>query len=340
MSIANLPWNQPEAAERTCVRDEAGELTYAEVSRGVDAVAEQFAEYGVGRGDVVAHHAAQPPRAARRHRAAWRLGAAATPVNPVFTATEARYQLRRLRCAPSSTTDRRTRRSDGRRSGWRLAIGDASSRPAARARRRRRTTWPCWSTRAGRPAGPRASCSATPTSTRWSGSMAEAHGAVTAADHCLLILPLFHVNAVMVSLLAPLRVGGRLTIVGRFSPQTFFDEVERIRPTYFSAVPTIYALLASLPADVKPDTSSLRFVVCGAAPVSQELLTACERRFGFTMVEGYGLTEGTCASACNPVGPEATRKLGHRRTGRCPDSGSRSAAPTASTCRPARSARC
>jgi acyl-CoA synthetase (AMP-forming)/AMP-acid ligase II len=48
--------------------------------------------------------------------------------------------------------------------------------------------------------------------------------------------------------------------------------------------------------------------ICGAAPVSQELLTMSGRRFGFVMVEGYGLTEGTCCSACNPV--DGVRKLG------------------------------
>jgi acyl-CoA synthetase (AMP-forming)/AMP-acid ligase II len=134
------------------------------------------------------------------------------------------------------------------------------------------------------------------------------HLSLTQADHCLLVLPLFHVNAIMVSALASFRSGGQLSIVGSFSASRFFEQIERLRPTYFSAVPTIYALLASLPEDVRPDTSSLRFVVCGAAPVSAELLDRCEERFGFTMVEGYGLTEGTCASACNPI--DGVRKLG------------------------------
>jgi len=84
--------------------------------------------------------------------------------------------------------------------------------------------------------------------------------------------------------------------------------VQRYRPTYFSAVPTIYARLAELPDDVRPDTSSVRFAVCGAAPVSKELLLRTESRFGFPIVEGYGLTEGTCASTANPV--DGVRKPG------------------------------
>src|SRR5690606_2192863 len=93
---------------------------------------------------------------------------------------------------------------------------------------------------------------------------------MTAEDHCLLVLPLFHVNALMVSLLAPLQVGAQLTVMGAFDAGKFFDTVERQRPTNFSAVPTIYALLLTRAGDRRPDLSSLRFAVCGAAPATRE----------------------------------------------------------------------
>src|SRR5207302_8371392 len=94
-------------------------------------------------------------------------------------------------------------------------------------------------------------------------------------------------------------------------PQTFFNAVEHHRPTYFSAVPTIYSMLAALSEDVRPDTSSLRFAICGAAPASAELLTRFEARYGFPLIEGYGLSEGTCASTINPVaGPRRAGTVG------------------------------
>src|SRR5437667_82567 len=123
---------------------------------------------------------------------------------------------------------------------------------------------------------------------------------VTAADHSLLILPLFHVNGIVVGSLTPLLAGGRVTIADRFDPSTFFSVVERVRPTYFSAVPTIYAMLSALPDDVVPDTSSLRVAICGAAPMPAELIGRFETRFGVPIVEGYGLSEGSCASTVNP----------------------------------------
>ena len=70
-------------------------------------------------------------------------------------------------------------------------------------------------------------------------------------------------------------------------------------------------MLAALPDDVRPDTSSLRFGVCGAAPASAELLTRFEARYGFPLVEGYGLSEGTCGSTINPVaGPRRAGTVG------------------------------
>jgi acyl-CoA synthetase (AMP-forming)/AMP-acid ligase II len=124
---------------------------------------------------------------------------------------------------------------------------------------------------------------------------------ITSDDHSLLILPLFHVNGIVVSTLSPLLAGGRATIAGRFKVDTFFDRIEQTRATYFSAVPTIYTMLCGLPASVSPVTSSVRFAVCGAAPASVELLEAFESRFGIPIIEGYGLSEGSCASTVNPL---------------------------------------
>ena len=72
---------------------------------------------------------------------------------------------------------------------------------------------------------------------------------LTGADHSLLILPLFHVNGIVVGTLSPLLAGGRATVAGRFRPESFFDRIEQSRPTYFSAVPTIYTMLCGLPAE-------------------------------------------------------------------------------------------
>jgi acyl-CoA synthetase (AMP-forming)/AMP-acid ligase II len=90
-------------------------------------------------------------------------------------------------------------------------------------------------------------------------------------------------------------------IAPRFDPSTFWDLVERVRPTFFSAVPTIYAMLTGLPAEVQPDTSSLRYVICGAAPMPAAAIGEFEDRYGVPILEGYGQSEGTVATTVNPL---------------------------------------
>jgi acyl-CoA synthetase (AMP-forming)/AMP-acid ligase II len=236
--------------------------------------------------------------------AAWRLGGAVTPINPAFTPSEARHQVEDSGARLVITLDEGPALSVPTLQVGALRTAAAAPVPPVSLTGEHVALVIYTSGSTGRPKGvmlDHANCDA------MSGQMAQ-HFELTDADHCMLVLPLFHVNAIMVSTLAPLRAGGRLSMLSGFSASTFFDSVERLRPTYFSAVPTIYALLAALPQDVRPDTSSLRFVVCGAAPVTQELLAASEQRYGFRIVEGYGLTEGTCCSACNPV--NGLRKLG------------------------------
>jgi long-chain acyl-CoA synthetase len=130
---------------------------------------------------------------------------------------------------------------------------------------------------------------------------------MTHDTRCLLVLPLFHVNGIMVSVVSPLLAGGSTFIAERFQAAGFWTTVEQVRPTFFSAVPTIYALLASRPG-AQPDTRSLRFVICGAAPMPRQLIGEFEERFGVPVVEGYGLSECTVACTLNPL--HGVRKAG------------------------------
>ena len=113
-------------------------------------------------------------------------------------------------------------------------------------------------------------------------------------------LPLFHVNALHVTLLAPLFRGGRGVWAGplgyRDQPlyPLFWRLVERHGITTMSAVPTVYSVLARQPVDA--DISRLRFAVVGASPLPQAVRDGFESATGVQLVEGYGLTEATCAS--------------------------------------------
>ncbi|WP_137818027.1 acyl-CoA synthetase [Pseudomonas sp. 2FG] len=132
-------------------------------------------------------------------------------------------------------------------------------------------------------------------------------------DTTLCGLPLFHVNGVMVTGLAPFYVGAQVLLA---TPQgfrnsslieNFWKIIERYRVSFFSGVPTIYAGLLQVPS-AGHDLSSLRYALCGAAPMPVELIRQFEGKTGLKLIEGYGLTEGTCGSCGNP--PAGERRPG------------------------------
>jgi long-chain acyl-CoA synthetase len=305
--FAYLPWERlDERGARPCVRDDEMALTYAELAARVDSFAAQLADLGIGRGDVLAVMLPNRVELLVALMSAWRLGAAATPINPSFTEVEATYQIDDAGAAlvvndgPGAPSAGRPVIHADAIATTPPADGGAFDGPAADDLALLIYT----SGSTGRPKG----VELTHANLRFMAESLAERLDLTADDHCLLILPLFHVNAICVSALAPMLRGAQVSVTGRFSPRRFFDDVARLRPTYFSAVPTIYALLVSQADELTPALSSLRFAVCGAAPISAELLARVEARFDLVVVEGYGLTECTCAATTNPL--EGPRKLG------------------------------
>jgi long-chain acyl-CoA synthetase len=131
---------------------------------------------------------------------------------------------------------------------------------------------------------------------------------MTDRDRFLCILPLFHVNGQVVTTLSPMMAGGSMILMEKFSPKDFFPALARFKATAFSGVPTVYAILLNSPEAEQYDLGSLRFCVCGAAPMPVELFESFEKKFQAFILEGYGLSEGTCVSSVNPLGGE--RKIG------------------------------
>ncbi len=126
-------------------------------------------------------------------------------------------------------------------------------------------------------------------------------------------LPLFHVNGTTVTGSGPFSIGAHVVIRGPmgYRPpavmQNFYQMVDFYKPASFSSVPTILSVLLDIPKG-DADISSLRYAGCGAAPLSMGLFKRFEKHSGMKILEGYGLTEGTCVSAINPY--EGEQKVG------------------------------
>lgn len=117
-------------------------------------------------------------------------------------------------------------------------------------------------------------------------------------DRFLCVLPLFHVNAQVVSVLTPIMARASIVLVGgAFNPFGILHLIEQYGITIMSAVPTIYGLLTRLPKATSADVSSIRFFVSGAAPMPEAIYEAVQRVFNKPLIMGYGLSEATCASA-------------------------------------------
>jgi acyl-CoA synthetase (AMP-forming)/AMP-acid ligase II len=146
--------------------------------------------------------------------------------------------------------------------------------------------------------------------------MIAAIGVLDSESVLFAALPLFHVNALVVTLLAPLFKGQRVVWAGPLGYRDtnlfakFWKVVERYCVSFMSGVPTIYAVLADRPVDA--DISSLRFALVGASPLPKTVRERFESATGVPLLEGYGLTEATCASARSFVDHPVTGAVGQR----------------------------
>jgi acyl-CoA synthetase (AMP-forming)/AMP-acid ligase II len=292
-----------------CISDDAVTLTNGEFAARVRSVAGLLAHRGVRRGDVVATLLPNRVELVLTLFAAWHLGATANPINPALTDAEVSYQLEdsashlvvtQGRNSPTGTAD-----TLDVQALWQAA--DPGAALPAVADRDGLALVIYTSGATGKPRG----VMLDHTNLESACEMVVAAIELTEDDHCLLVQPLFHAGVIVVSVLSPLLAGASTTIAGEFSAGRFCDEVQASRPTYFSAVPAVYATLGNLPDSIRPDTSSLRLAVCGSAPVPGELVERFEKRYGLTLIAGYGLPECTCASTLNPLrGPRKPGTVG------------------------------
>lgn len=127
-------------------------------------------------------------------------------------------------------------------------------------------------------------------------------------DVVMCFLPLFHVNGLVITGTAPMCAGAQIVLRKGFSAGEFWECVSKYRVTIFSGVPTVYQILLNTPGSEKADVSSLRYGVCGAAPMPVETIRKFEEMFNMIIIEGYGLTEATAGATANPI--NGVRKIG------------------------------
>lgn len=146
----------------------------------------------------------------------------------------------------------------------------------------------------------------------WADGMALSQGFRFTPDHvALCFMPLFHCNALIVSHISAFIAHATVVLCRKFSAREHWKLVAEHRVNSFSAPPTVLAILLEREAEARGADIRLDFVKTGSAPLTVELATRFEKRFGKDiLIEGWGLTEGTATSTLNPLYAGGRRKIG------------------------------
>lgn len=132
------------------------------------------------------------------------------------------------------------------------------------------------------------------------------HG-ITKGTVMMCVLPIHHVNGTVVTIMTPMYAGGSLILNQKFHTDNFFKRLADENVNIVSVVPTLLQFLCHDYESGKnqtvqiPALTSFRHIICGAGPLTCELVSKFENMFGLKIVHGYGLSETTCYSCFIPT---------------------------------------
>ncbi len=129
-------------------------------------------------------------------------------------------------------------------------------------------------------------------------------------DTVLIALPVFHAYGMTVGMNLGLLTGSRLVFMARFHPESAADWIVKTRPSLFPGAPTMYVALSQYARAHNLDLTSIKGCISGSAPLPQYVQESFEQLTGGRIVEGYGLTEASPVTHCQPLWPVDYRAQG------------------------------
>src|SRR5438132_1353853 len=309
-------------ANRTAIihADRNIRVTYGELSRQVESVAEALAASGVGRGDRVGMALPNGLPTIVAFLAASVAGTAA-PLNPAYKEDEFRFYLEdtnaRVLLLPPDGAEEARRAAGDRVPILTVEMDAAGIVSLSGVTGRRPVQSPDvddialilhTSGSTGRPKRVPLKHANLSISAR---NVARSY-ALTPEDVSLCVMPLFHVHGLVASTLATLATGGTVVVPGKFSPLSFWRVARDYGATWYSAVPTLHQLLlarAEAGSSRPAGTEKLRFIRSCSASLPPQVMHDLEAAFGAPVLEAYGMTEAAHQMASNPL-PPGERKPG------------------------------
>lgn len=122
----------------------------------------------------------------------------------------------------------------------------------------------------------------------------------SASERWLAFLPLYHAYSQLWTINIACKLGASVYLVSKFNFSEFLYQIQRFKVTAIQAVPPLIIMLGKRPETAQYDISSLKYILSGAAPLSADLQNEVSTRFDLTIVQGWGMTETTCAGIMIP----------------------------------------
>lgn len=321
------------APERPAVVFYGRSITYRELREATDRFANALAAQGVKKGDRVALYLLNSPQFIIAYFAALKCGATVTPISPVYTSHEVRYQLddsgaRAIVCQDILyekvakagakldlvvVTNVNEYLPALKRLFSKKAEVPASALWLQDLLRRHPATPPPVAI------DPRADLAALPYTGGTTGNpkgvmlthynlvaaQAMAQAAFTVFEPgkevILAFLPFFHIYGQVVIMLQGLCQGQLLVLFTSPDTEAILEAMERYRATVFYGVPTLYEYLKDHKDTNKVDWRRLKLVLSGADTLHESTMQGWTKRTGSTITEGYGLSETCATSHVNPL---------------------------------------
>jgi acyl-CoA synthetase (AMP-forming)/AMP-acid ligase II len=133
--------------------------------------------------------------------------------------------------------------------------------------------------------------------------------ALTPADRCLNVMPLFHIHGLVAAVLSSLAAGASVCCTPGFNALRFFAWLDEVRPTWYTAVPTMHqAILAR--AARNPESvgrAALRLIRSSSASLPPQVMRELEATFRCPVIESYGMTEAAHQMTSSPLPPGARK---------------------------------
>jgi acyl-CoA synthetase (AMP-forming)/AMP-acid ligase II len=133
--------------------------------------------------------------------------------------------------------------------------------------------------------------------------------ALTPADRCMNVMPLFHIHGIVAAVTASLASGGSVWCAPGFDALRFFGWLDAARPTWYTAVPTMHqAILARAGRNADAIARArLRLVRSSSASLPPQVMVELAAAFRAPVIESYGMTEAAHQMASNPLPPRAQK---------------------------------